>query len=273
MLVEFALNHMTTARRTYSELLNIALEIGAVGVELRTDLQEPLFDGLDPKSAGEAASAKGLRILTLAEITNFNDWTDARAEEARALMQVAANCGAEAISLIPCNDGTNALGGDLQDKLRQSLGELKPMLEEFHLTGLIEPLGFESSSLRFKAEAVSEIEVLGAEGRFQLVHDTFHHYLAGGGPIFPEHTGIVHLSGVTDPYLTRSQMRDEHRGLVDLEDRLDNLGQIKSLLTSGYRGPFSFEAFSPEVINLADPESELLRSLHFIQTEFNQVAA
>ena len=86
-----------------------------------------------------------------------------------------------------------------------------------------------------------------AEGRFKLVHDTFHHHLAGGGPIFPEHTGIVHISGVVDPALKPEEMQDGHRILVDADDRLGNIEQIRALLDAGYDGAFSYEPFSPEV--------------------------
>ncbi|MGO4139887.1 hypothetical protein ACEQ6A_36365, partial [Rhizobium brockwellii] len=47
------------------------------------------------------------------------------------------------------------------------------------IIGLVEPLGFEICSLRSKTEAAEEIRELGAESTFRLVHDTFHHHLAG----------------------------------------------------------------------------------------------
>ncbi len=100
-----------------------------------------------------------------------------------------------------------------------------PMLEAHDLIGLVEPLGFEACALRYKEEAVEAIESLGATARFKLVHDTFHHTLAGGGPIFADHTGIVHISGVTDPSLAVSEMRDKHRVLVTRNDRLGNIEQ------------------------------------------------
>ena len=40
-----------------------------------------------------------------------------------------------------------------------------------------------------------------ARDAFRLVHDTFHHHLAGEAAIFPELTGLVHISGVDDPAL------------------------------------------------------------------------
>jgi 2-keto-myo-inositol isomerase len=147
------------------------------------------------------------------------------------------------------------------------------MLAAHDLIGLVEPLGFESCALRLKAEAVDAIEALDATGRFKLVHDTFHHTLAGGGPIFAAHTGIVHISGVTDPSLSVSEMQDRHRVLVDGRDRLSNLEQIEALMQAGYDGPMSFEPFSPQVHGFTDPKAELSGSFDFISTRLAGMAA
>ena len=110
--------------------------------------------------------------------------------------------------LVPINDGTGCADGARQANLRQSLAALKPMLEEAGIIGLVEPLGFEICSLRSKTEAADAIEELGAQSTFRLVHDTFHHHLAGEAAIFPELTGLVHISGVSDPAVSVADMRD-----------------------------------------------------------------
>ena len=140
------------------------------------------------------------------------------------------------------------------------------MLEAADMIALVEPLVFLSSSLRSKQDAVDAIRAVGDEGRFKLVHDTFHHYLAGGGALFPEHTGIVHISGVVDPGPKPEEMQDGHRILVDAHDRLGNIEQIRALLDAGYDGAFSYEPFSPEVHALADPEQAHRQSMQFISS-------
>lgn len=97
------------------------------------------------------------------------------------------------------------------------------------------------------------------------MHDTFHHTLAGGGPLFPDHTGIVHISAVVDPALSTGEMEDAHRVLVDERDRLGNVEQIAALLAAGYDGPISYECFSPETHAMADPLTELRRSFEFVE--------
>jgi 2-keto-myo-inositol isomerase len=272
-MTAFALNHMTVARLSFVQMIDLAASLGCVGVEVRNDLPQPLFDGLDPAVAGQMVRDRGLRLLALAEVKRFNDWSDDKAAEALALMKIAVVAGAEAVSLIPRNDGLAMGNGERQAHLRVALKALKPMLEDHNLTGMVEPLGFPICALRTKVEAVEAIESLGAAGRFRLVHDTFHHHLAHEATLFPDHTGIIHISGVTDPAPGTDQMTDAHRLLVDGADRLGNVAQIAALQAAGCAVPLSFEAFAPETHALADPRAALQASMDHIRSGLAQRAA
>ena len=263
--MDFALNHMTVAKQSYVQLLDTAKSLGMIGIEVRNDLPQALFDGTEPAVAGEMARAKGLRILTLAEVKRFNDWSQDKAVEALALMKIAVAAGAEAVSLIPRNDNLAMGEAERRAALKTAMTALKPMLEDHRLTGMVEPLGFEICALRYKSEAVEAIDALGAKGRFKLVHDTFHHALAHGGPIYPEYTGIVHISGVVDPSVKLAQMTDAHRILVDGHDRLGNVDQIKALRAAGWNGAVSYEAFAPQTHASATPAQDLCASMDFIR--------
>jgi 2-keto-myo-inositol isomerase len=272
--VDFGINHMTVAMLGWAEVIRLAGRLGCVGVEFRNDFAgRRLFDGAEPEAVRAAAGEAGVRILALAEVKRFNDWSDDKRCEAAELMRTARACGAEAVSLIPVNDGSGRANGERQANLRVALRGLKPMLEDHDLVGLIEPLGFDTCSLRSKEEAVAAIEGVDARGRFRLVHDTFHHHLADGGPMFPAHTGIVHLSGVVDRRIGVGEMRDGHRALVDADDRLGNVDQIAALRDGGYAGAFSFECFAQEVHELPDPEGALAESMRFIQVRLERLAA
>ncbi len=268
-----ALNHMAAPGRRWDAFLEMAAAMGCAGVEFRNDLPGPLFDGDPPETVKTRAAALGLRILALAVVKSFNVWSAATRAEAEALMRTAVACGAEAVSLIPRNDGLGRGNGERQGNLRVALRELKPMLEAHGLIGLVEPLGFEIWSLRAKAEAVDAIEDLGAAKTFKLVHDTFHHTLAGGGPVFAAHTGIVHISGVVDPNLAVTEMRVEHRVLVGRGDRLGNVAQIDQLRRAGYEGPISIEPFAASVHALPDPAADLAGSFDFIASRLAEHAA
>src|SRR5262249_52810879 len=161
----------------------------------RNDLSQPLFDGDAPEVVARKARDHGLRIVGLSQVYPFNDWSDAVRAKVDALIRTALACGAETISLIPRNDGWGLGEGERVANLGLALREIAPMLATAGIVALVEPLGFETSSLRSKAEAIDVIESLGVAQHYRLVHDTFHHHLAGGGPIFAEYTGIVHVSG------------------------------------------------------------------------------
>ena len=269
--IKFALNHMTAPKLNCRRFLGLAASLGCVGVELRNDLADKklssaaFFDGEAPEAIGDYARSKGLRLLGLSEAYGFNTWSDLMRAKVQMLIDQAKASGAESISLIPRNDAPAWSVSERMAALRAAIAAILPMLDKADMVALIEPLGFTTSSLRSKAEAVAAIEAEGGLGRFKLVHDTFHHHLAGGGEIFPGHTGIVHISGVVDPALRVEEMQDGHRILVDARDRLGNVEQIRALMQAGYKGAFSYEPFSPLVHALADPEAAIGESVDFIR--------
>ena len=262
-MTTFAINHMTMASASFATLLRVAKETSCDAVEVRTDLDGPLFDGLNANVAGTLAREHGLRILALAEIGAFNDLTAERLVATEQLARTAAACGAEAIVLIPRNDGHLTSPATRAGDLRSALGEIRPILDAHGVIGLVEPLGFETSSLRYKAEAVEAIESLASTDTFRIVHDTFHHYLAGDDTFFASHTGIVHVSGVVSSGPV-ARLVDEDRQLVDENDRLGNIEQLRTLVQDGYTGPVSIEAFAPIVHALSDPGAALRGSFNHI---------
>ena len=256
---------MAAPNLPWPEFLNLAKSLNCIGIEFRNDLPVDLFDGASPDVVGAEAKVAGLRILALAEIKAFNNWSDVKAVEAKALILIAKACGAEKVSLIARNDNKSIPAAESKANLETALRELKPLLEQNDLVGLIEPLGFETSDLRDKAEVVEAIEALGARDRFCIVHDTFHHYAAGGDAIFPEYTGIVHISGVVKPKLNATDLRDGYRVLVDEHDILGSVNQLASLVDAGYEGPVSFEPFASKVLMPADASEALEKSFLYIE--------
>ncbi|HKL70248.1 TIM barrel protein [Salibaculum sp.] len=273
MQLRTALNHMTVPGMGYAAFLDLASRLGCVGVEVRNDIPGPLFDGAPAIEGGQMARDRGLRLLGLGQVQPFNDWTPDREREVAALIATAREAGAETISLIPRNDGTGTGNGERHANLRIALKAIRPMLDDAGLVALVEPLGFIRSSLRSKQELVETIEALDAADRFRLVHDTFHHTLVGGGALFAEMTGIVHVSGVSDTQVAVTRMEDAHRGLVDAADRLGNVDQVAALIAQGYDGPVSMECFAPEVHALADPEAALRGAFDFMSSQLAERAA
>ena len=257
--LRFALNHMAAPRLSPEAFFALAGELGLDAVEIRNDLPgNAILDGTPPARIRKLAEAAGVRILSINALQRFDDWRAERANQAIALSDYAAACGAEALVLVPTNDGSRP------DRLLPALEGLKAILQGRGLRGLVEPLGFASCSLRLKSVAAEAIRAVDGTGAFRLVHDTFHHHVAGEPTLFPELTGLVHISGVDDPDVATDAMRDADRVLVTARDRLGNVEQIRELRRGGYGGYLSFEPFAAEVQALDDPGPALAASMSLV---------
>jgi 2-keto-myo-inositol isomerase len=265
--ISFALNHIAAPRLSAAEFFGLARKLGIDKVEIRNDLKgAPILDGTPPTTIRRQARDNGVEILTINALQRFNEWSPARETEARALARYARECGAKALVLVPVNDASFRVSEKARlSGLRHALTALVPILGETGLEGFVEPLGFAISSLRLKREALDAIDAVGGAHVLRLVHDTFHHHLAGEAEMFPERTGLVHISGVTDPGLAVDDMLDAHRVLVDAGDRLGNIAQIKTLRAGGYDGAFSFEPFAESVQQASDLAGILSASISFIK--------
>lgn len=258
--MQFALNHIAVPNTPLPDFFAMARDLGMTRVEIRNDLPD-ILGQWSPEDVRAQAEQAGVTIISVNALYPFNVWTDDLGARAQAMARYAAACGAQSLVLCPLNDGRRISF----DELVGALQRMRPILDRHGLTGLVEPLGFPVSSLRSKVEAIRAIEAAGGEATYRLVHDTFHHHLAGETQIFPEWTGLVHISGVVDPDLAVDDMLDGHRVLVDGADRLDNTGQISALIRAGYDGPFSFEPFAPEIHNHPDPKAAIAGSIDHLR--------
>jgi len=270
----FALNHIATPHLNCASFFDLARRVGLDIVEIRNDLAGvPIVDGTSPSIVRRQAQSAGVRILTINALQRFNEWNEHRAAEACELARYVRDCGAQALVLVPVNDASYRPGErGLAQRLREALRELKPILADAGVLGFLEPLGFEICSLRSKREALAAIDDIDGAAVFQLVHDTFHHYLSGETDIYPSRTGLVHISGVDDTSLLVADMRDAHRVLVDEHDVLGNIAQIGALRAGGYRGVFSFEPFAARIQEAPDIERRLRDSISLITARLGPAA-
>lgn len=246
-MTRLALNHMVMPARRFAEFAASARRLGITDVEIRNDLPgTEMADGTPSAELRREAEQAGVRILAINALQRFDDWNDTRAAEATALARYARECGAGALVLCPINDPADPRSPDARVRaLHASLAALAPILRASAITGLIEPLGFAESALRTKRAALDAVDATRTTDTFALLHDTFHHFLSGETELFPARTMLVHVSGVVDPALPLSSIRDEHRVLVTEHDRLGTLLQLRALHAGGYTGPVSLEPFAP----------------------------
>lgn len=265
--IRFAINRISAPRIPFADFAAMSRRLGVDAIEIRNDLAGvELTDGTPAATVGAAAKANGLAIRSINALQRFEQFDAARRAEAAELIRYAVESGTQALVLCPTNSRKDARSPEQRHAdLVHALRELKPMLDAAKLIGLVEPLGFEECAVRRKSQAVRAFDEVGGGATFRLVHDTFHHHLAGEGLFFPEWTGLIHISGVEDKALNASDMRDGHRVLVGSADVLGNIPQLRTLLAAGYAGYASFEPFAEEIAAAADIEARLKASMAYLQ--------
>jgi 2-keto-myo-inositol isomerase len=266
--IPFSINRISAPRIPFADFAALVQRLGVQAIEIRNDLPEAeMVNGAKAADIGAAARAQGLTIRSINALQRFEQFDAKRLAEAQDMIAYAVACGAQALVLCPTNDLRDHRSAEQRHSdLVHALTQLKPLLDQAGLVGLVEPLGFEECAVRRKSQAVRAITEINGGNTFQLVHDTFHHHLAGEGLFYPEHTGLIHISGVEDTALSPAQMRDSHRVLVGQADRLGNAAQLNTLLNAGYAGYVSFEPFAEEIAtaSAAAIEQQLAASMAYL---------
>jgi 2-keto-myo-inositol isomerase len=266
--IRFALNHITCPTRDIAGLASLARELGIEEVEIRNDIAGlPMADGTTGARVAPVLAGGGLKVLTVNALQRFNEWNEQRAAEAEDLARETAASGAEALVLCPVNEaGWKPDAAARGRALREALMALLPILRRHGLKGYVEALGFPISSLRYKREAVEAIDAVDGSDTLFLMHDTFHHAIASDPDMYPERTGLVHISGVVpETGLGKNGMLDGHRVLVGEDDALGSADQIAALRSGGYTGAVSFECFASSVHDDPDLANSIARSMAFIR--------
>ena len=187
--LSFALNHMVAPSLRPEAFFALCQALGVGKAEIRNDLAgNAILDGTPAADIRTIAAGHQVSVISINALQRFNEWTPAREAEAVELADYAKAAGAAALVLVPVNDGSGQAEGARQENLRTALRALKPILSDRAILGLVEPLGFAISSLRSKREAIEGIEDVDGGGNFKLVHDTFHHHLAGEPDLFAART-------------------------------------------------------------------------------------
>ncbi|MHA6907023.1 TIM barrel protein [Ralstonia pseudosolanacearum] len=264
--IQFGINRISAPRQTFADYLAMCKRIGVSAIEIRNDLKGvEISDGTPAAELRAQAEQAGIVIRSINALYPFDVFDAGLEARARSMAAYAQACGAQALVMCPLNSRDDQrTEAERRRDLVHALRRLRPILDDHGIEGLVEPLGFEECVLRRKSDAVEAIYAAGGERHFKLVHDTFHHHLAGEDIFFPDLTGLVHVSGVESAELDERDMRDGHRVLVGEGDRLGNIAQLRTLLARGYRGLVSFEPFAAEVMEAENSEALLAESMRYI---------
>ena len=265
----FSLNRIMQPDLSLSDFIQFAADCSASGVEVRNDLTVPsLLGGESSDSIQKKSGECGIEIVTVNALQRFNDPNlfEEKIPELTAMMEAAMSVGCRRIVLCPVNDPEDKRTADKQQRdLVSALNRYAELFEKYEMIGLVEPLGFDICSVRYKKQAVDAISETQLSRFYQIVHDTFHHYLSGEKESFPRETGLVHASGVSAGKMI-SDITDDDRVMVDENDIMDNKGQIAGLYGGGYEGLFSFEPFSPMIQKLSNDKmkAQIYQSMEYL---------
>jgi len=268
--VTLSLNRIAKPQLPLPEFLRLAADLGMRYAEVRNDLGgAPVLDGLSEAELRKAMAATGVQIVTINALYPFEHGPHLQAnlEKLRALIAEARKVDCRYIVMCPFNETGDTRSPERRaTDLVAALNAYGPLFTEAKMVGLIEALGFERSALRTKRAALDGIRRCSHPRAFALLHDTFHHYLAGETEFFPAETAFIHVSGVARGKPRSAIQDDDDRILVDASDAMDNKGQLAALLAGGCKAIVSYEPFGPAVRALPVPELKkaLQESVRFL---------
>jgi 2-keto-myo-inositol isomerase len=264
-----SLNRVAKPQLPLVEFLELAASLKMKYVEVRNDFTEKgVLDGLSEAELQGALDRTGVQIVSINALYPFEDGRKlaGNVERLKGLVAEAKKARCAQIVLCPLNEAADPRSPvQRADDLVKALNAYGPVFQDAGMTGLIEPLGFEVCALRTKRAALDGVARCDYPRAYQLLHDTFHHYLSGERDLFPQQTGLVHVSGVVAGK-PKPAITDDDRILVDASDVMDNRGQVAALLQGGCKALISYEPFSPTVRAMPVPalKAALLRSVDFL---------
>ena len=248
--LRFALNHMVAPRLDPEAFFALAPRAGRAR---GGDPQRPRRQRHPRRHAGGGGSARcaaaaGVRILSINALQRFDDWRRRGRPRRLTLADYARACGAEALVLVPSNDGAPARPAACAA-----------------LEGLRRDPGAARAARPGRAAGLRDLgaapQVRGGRGDRRRARaatssawcttpstTTWPARRRSSRPDRPR----AHL-GRGRPGPGVAAMRDADRVLVTPADRIGNIAQIQALLAGGYAGYLSFEPFAPQVQALAAP--------------------
>jgi 2-keto-myo-inositol isomerase len=265
MPITFALNRTCAPHLPLADFIALAQTVGVHAVEIRNDIEGREFaDGMAASELKSRLADSGLQLASVNALQRFNDWTPARADEAKRLIDYAAELGAPGVVLCPAHLPGDDQHADAHHRLCEGLAALKPIFAAAGVIGYVEPLGMRHSSMNRQAQSIAALDDIGGDADFQLCYDTFQHFRASDTALFPARIGLVHISGIARPDLRPETLTEPDRGFVFLGDRVGNVARLRAMADAGYRGFVSMEPFSPQTQQDPKIAERLRASLDYV---------
>ncbi|CAJ0992465.1 TIM barrel protein [Pantoea sp. Nvir] len=266
-LTRFCINRKIAPTLSIKEFFQLVQRIGLNKVELRNDMWSgKVCDDLTYKQMQDLITKYNIEVITINALYPFNRVDESVLKKAEGLLQDAKAINAKALVMCPLNEGVDITA----EETLASIKTLEICFAQYGVNGLVEPLGFPTSSMRSAVKTQQLINE--AHSSFKLVIDTFHHHIYDNAEqnfstaIDVNVIGLVHISGVEDTRAT-AKLTDEERVMLSNRDVLNSVAQIKRLEVLGYKGIYAFEPFSSQLNSwkAVEIERQINHSIHLLQ--------
>ena len=265
--IKFGFNHMIAPSLEPDELVDAAVALGAVAIELRNDVGDNSLKDIETaRRVGAKAASAGLEVRSVNALYPFNVWNEERARQTDALAALAAAAAPTGLVMCPLNEGK--MLEDTPEKaagLRAALAGDPADPRGPRSEGLRRAAGFSGLVLAFQAGALAAIDAIDGADVFSLVHDTFHHRGAGERRALRRaHRPCAHFRARGPCHQLHRHARRPSRARRS-EGSAWNVDQLRQLYADGYDGVVSFEPFAKEVHDLPRPVAAVRDSMTYLR--------
>lgn len=270
----FCINRKIAPSLSIESFFCLVKKCGLNKVELRNDmLGGKVTDELSSAQLNALADEYEIEIVTINALQYFNlpEHRPALLKETENMLKQAKAINCRGVILCPnCSANDRRSAEQKEQDTVEALVLLAPLFKKYQVTGLVEPLGFEISSLR--SHLLTQSIIRKSAAPYKMVLDTFHYYLSDIAQAeFDAHIdintiGLVHLSGVEEARLKHT-LTDEDRIMLSEQDKLNSKQQVANLERLGYQGIYAFEPFSSQLNTWSetDIEREIHQSIVYLQ--------
>ncbi|CFR02936.1 TIM barrel protein [Yersinia kristensenii] len=270
----FCINRKIAPNLSIESFFSLVKKCGLNKVELRNDmLSGKVTDELSSAQLNALADEYEIEIVTINALQYFNlpEHRPALLKETENMLKQAKAINCRGVILCPnCSANDRRSAEQKEQDTVEALVLLAPLFKKYQVTGLVEPLGFEISSLR--SHLLTQSIIRKSAAPYKMVLDTFHYYLSDIAQAeFDAHIdintiGLVHLSGVEEARLKHT-LTDEDRIMLSEQDKLNSKQQVDNLERLGYQGIYAFEPFSSQLNTWSetDIEREIHQSIVYLQ--------
>ncbi|BDR59928.1 TIM barrel protein [Lactobacillus xylocopicola] len=257
-LNDFCINRCCAGGLKLSDFVKLANEVGVHNIELRTDIHKGsnFLDDLSSAEFNQLQREYDVHVANISAEFNLDDrshWNN-KIQAVTELVNLAQKIGAQHILFTPIRNAHDIRTDDQKfADLVHNIRTYSDILGAAGINGLVEPLGFGDSSLRFPWVAQQVLQEADAKN-FKLIADTFHYYKAQvtkkdfDEKVDVSRVGLIHLSSIPTNKSPKEADDADRLFICDNdEDIMKTIDQTNWFKESNYFGLYSFEPCAPEI--------------------------